>query len=214
MNVKKKIELADDPDLMNLKDYNEPSRLNCWEGFRLFLLLFLPAYILSGCVANSAQLVIQSQEDVTVALKGFDGLTEQSLFNENLSHRENKIDIPYQGLALLVLSGGQTYPVIVGDKAFTLSITDPSEPPSFTGSEANSYFYDALTGKAKETDSPPNDFAHLMVTAKQLLESTHSIHTLTELTAKKNEFHEFVRENYENLKHSDMVYQCLHALPQ
>lgn len=44
-----------------------------------------------------------------------------------------------------------------------------------------------------------------MVQAKQLLESTHSIHTIEELTTKKKEFHDFVHDNYQSLKHSDMV---------
>ena len=44
-----------------------------------------------------------------------------------------------------------------------------------------------------------------MLQAKQLLESTHSIHTIEELTAKKKEFHDFVRDHYDSLQHSDMV---------
>jgi hypothetical protein len=49
------------------------------------------------------------------------------------------------------------------------------------------------------------DFAHLMIQAKDLLKSSSSVRTVEELTAKKKEFHEFVRKNYESLKHSDMV---------
>jgi hypothetical protein len=44
-----------------------------------------------------------------------------------------------------------------------------------------------------------------MIRAKQLLESTHSVHSIDELAAKKTEIHDFVRTNYGDLKHSDMI---------
>jgi hypothetical protein len=193
---------------MKYNDYIEPSRLYRWEGFHVLMLLFL-VHILSGCAANSTRLVIQSQEAATVELKGYDGLAEQSLFKGSLSLGENKIEITYRGLALLVFSGGQTYPVIIGDKPFSLNIKAPSEPPAFTGSEANRYFYDVLAGTVKDTESPPEEFAGLMIQAKELLESTQSIRTMDELAAKKKEFHDFVQNNYDKLKQSDMVRRLL-----
>lgn len=44
-----------------------------------------------------------------------------------------------------------------------------------------------------------------MIQAKQLLESSYSIHTVKELTTKKQEFQAFVRTNYHKLKHNDMI---------
>jgi hypothetical protein len=44
-----------------------------------------------------------------------------------------------------------------------------------------------------------------MIQAKHLLESSYSIQTIKELTAKKKEFHEFVNKHYNNLSHSDML---------
>jgi hypothetical protein len=179
---------------MNLYYYFESSRLYRWEGFRIILVLFL-GNILAGCAADSSRLVFQSQEAVTVDLKGYNGLTKQTLFNGKLSSRETKIDIPYQGLALLVFSGGQTYPLIFHGQPITLSVQDPSVPPKFIDSEANSDIYSVLSGAAKETDSPPDNFVHLIIRAKQLLESTQHIRTMDELMAKKKEIHEFVRDN-------------------
>jgi hypothetical protein len=37
------------------------------------------------------------------------------------------------------------------------------------------------------------------------VESSHSIRTIGELTAKKKEYHDFVGTHYEKLKHSDMI---------
>lgn len=108
-------------------------------------------------------------------------------------------------MALLWFSQGQAYPVIPGDERFTLNIAGPAEPPSFTGSKANEYLYAQLNGKAQGTAATPDDFALLMIRAKQLLEASYSIRTVAELSASKKELHAFVRDQYQNLRHSDMV---------
>lgn len=178
----------------------------------LFYFVILSLLVSSSVARETAQaaaLTLSSTEPVDIELKGYAGLAEKTLFSGSLSPGENKIDIPYSGLALLVFSGGQSFPILLNTKPFTLSIKDPSEPPSFTESEANSYFYDALTGKTRETEPPPDDFAHLMIQGKQLLESTRSTRTMDELRTKNAEFHEFVRDNYDKLKHSDMVMRLI-----
>jgi hypothetical protein len=48
-----------------------------------------------------------------------------------------------------------------------------------------------------------------MIQVKDLLQSSSSVHTVKELRAKKEKFHEFVRKNYESLKHSDMIRQLI-----
>ena len=170
-----------------------------------FLIIPLVVFVVSGCGAPSHSLTIHSSTVLDIELKGFDGLAEQTLFTGSLSSGKNTINIPYQGLALLIFSGGQSYPVIVDAKPFSLNIKDASVPPSFTDSGVNQYFYNLLSEIEHEADPVANDFAHLMIQAKQLLESSSTIRTLNELLAKKKEFHMFVSENYENLKHSDMV---------
>jgi len=167
----------------------------------LFLFVFLA---LSECESASAQFAIQSQTSVNIELTGFYSLVENTIFKGDLpSGSMQEINTPYRGLALLFFSGGQSYPVIIGDESFTLKITGPGEPPSFVGSAENEFFYKSLL----DGDLVPKqyEYARLMIQAKHLLESTHSIHTVQELTAKKNEFHDFVGKHYESLKHSDMI---------
>lgn len=106
---------------------------------------------------------------------------------------------------MLVFAEGQAYPVILADESFTLEIEDTSEPPSFSGSNSNTFFYALLSGNEKEIGTEPDEFASLLGQAKQLLESSYAIRTTAELQLKKNKFHAFVREHYNKLKHSDMV---------
>ncbi|MEN8136786.1 MAG: hypothetical protein ABFS18_14830 [Thermodesulfobacteriota bacterium] len=151
-----------------------------------------------------AKLVIHSQTAVKIELLGYNGLAESTIFKGDLSvGSKREIDPAYRGLALLVFAGGQRYPVIIGDKSFTLKIGDLGKLPSFTGSEENDFFYKSLAGGAP----PPEqyDFALLMIRAKDMLESSQSIKTVKGLTAKKKEFHGFVAKHYEMLKHSDMI---------
>jgi hypothetical protein len=169
------------------------------------ILWFLLAFsFFSGCESAWAKLVIHSQTAVEIELTGYNSLDKSSIFKGILAAgSKHEINTPYRGFALLVFAGGQRYPVIIGDKSFTLEITDPGEPPSFADSGENDFFYKLLSGG----EPPPGqyDFALLMIQAKHLLESSHSIKTVKELTTKKKEFHEFVRMHYESLKHSDMI---------
>ncbi len=166
----------------------------------LLLLMLLGALCESAC----ATFVIHSKTAVDIELIGYNGLADSTIFNGSISAEgKHEIDTPYRGLALLLFKEGQSYPVIIEDKSFTLQITTPIEIPSFAGSDENEFFYRQLAGG--DAEGTQYDFALLMIQAKQLLESSHSIHTINEFAAKKKEFHEFVRVHYKNLKHSDMV---------
>lgn len=166
-----------------------------------FLLTFA---VVSGFESVWAKLVIHSKTTVEIKLTGYDGLAESSIFEGNLTaNSDHEINTTYRGLALLTFAGGQRYPVIIRDETFTVMIADPGEPPSFTGSDTNAFFYKSLSGG--EPILGQYDFALLMIQAKHLLESSHLIHTVKELTIKKKEFHEFVRKHYKSLKHSDMI---------
>ena len=165
------------------------------------LLVFV---VFSGCESAWATIGIHSQTAVAIELTGYNSLVETPIFKDNLeAGGKQDINTPYRGLALLVFAGGQRYPVIIGDESFTLNIAGPDMPPSFAGSSENDFLYKKSSGE----DPPPGqyDFALLMIQAKDLLESTHSIRTVEELTAKKKEYHDFVRKYYESLKHSDMI---------
>jgi hypothetical protein len=171
---------------------------NCRIAYFLFIV------VLSGCVTGSGKFVVHSQTDVDIELTGYNGLAETNIFTGDVVPGSGQeINTPYRGLALLGFAGGQRYPVIIGDKSFTLNITGPNEPPSFTYSAENDFLYKKLSGE----DPAPGqyDFALLMIQAKDLLKSSSSVRTVEELTTKKEEFHEFVRNNYVSLKHSDMV---------
>ncbi len=169
-------------------------------------LLFL--FILAAPVPIWAGLVIQSQTAIEIELTGYNGLNERSLFKGDLAAgSKHEIDTPYRGLALLVFSGGQSYPLIIGDESFTAMLTSPADPPTFAGSPENVHFYKSLSGG----DLIPEKYAiaGLMIQAKKLLESTHSIRTVQELTTKKNEFHNFIEKHYQSLQHSDMIKRLL-----
>ncbi len=168
------------------------------------VLLVLSWFIPAIYGTAHASLILHSQTDVNVELVGFDGLAEKRIFTGELKGDSSRaIDTPYRGLALLVFSTGQSYPFIITDEDFTVRITTPAEPPVFTNSAENDYFYARLKdkGAAPEQDT----FASLMLRAKQLLDSSSSIHTLEELYSKEKAFHGFVKENYQNLRHSDMI---------
>jgi len=160
--------------------------------------------IFPGIEVRANELVIQTKAVVDIEFKGYSGLTEKSLYVGSFPAGEHKIDIPYQGLALLCFKQGQNHPVIIGDKTYTMQIENPAQLPLFIGSEENEFFYELLkSGEVPETTKYP--FARLMMLAKQLLESSQSIRTLNELTARKKEFHDFARDHYKQLKHSDIV---------
>lgn len=172
-------------------------------NWTFLLLLFFTSVCLTGN-AVAAPLAIHCQTAVNIELIGYNGLTESSLFNENLAAgKKYEVNTGYRGLALLVFKNGSRYPFIIGDAPFTLNIVDPLQPPSFTGSAENNSLYRALSGNAPVPEQ--YQFAHLMIQAKQLLESSHSISAIQELTDKKKEFHGFVADNYQRLQHSDML---------
>jgi hypothetical protein len=167
--------------------------------------------IFSGIVTNNfawATFTISAQTTVNIELTGYEGLTDSSLFKGSVAAGGSReIDTLYRGLALLICADGQRYPVIIGDEYFTLKINNPAEPPSFTGGRENEFFYKMLSGG--ELEGQPYSFALLMIQAKQLLESSHSVRSVSELTAKKKEYHDLVRDHYQSLKHSDMIRQLL-----
>jgi len=187
--------------------------MNIREKADYFCKTFITGLLITFSLAatnNSAwaKFAIYAQTTLNIELTGYNALTGISLFKGSITADESQeIDTSYRGLALLIHAGGQTYPVIIGEDFFTLKITTPSEPPSFTVGSENELFYQMLS--VGEPEGQPYSFALLMIQAKQLLESSHSIRTLAELAAKKKEFHDFVREHYAGLQHSDMVLRLL-----
>ncbi|MEA3467026.1 MAG: hypothetical protein U9R57_02240 [Thermodesulfobacteriota bacterium] len=170
-----------------------------------FLFVFL---VLTSNGTALASFVIQSQDAMDIELKGYNGLTDTILFKGSLnSGTQQTIDTSYRGLALLIFAKGQHYPLILGEQSFSLHIIDPDHLPSFTGSDENAYFYKLLTGA--EPGAGQYDFALLMMQAKELLDSSYSIHTVAELKAMKDKFHAFVRTHYQDLRHSDMLRRLL-----
>ena len=167
-----------------------------------FLLLF---FFQCGVSKTAhAEIIVHSAAAVSIELIGYNGLASRTLFKGELAGRDNRvIETSYRGLALLQFAEGQRYPVIIGDDSFTLQVNNPAQPPSFAGSSENDVFYRLLAGSDSESGRHP--FPLLMIQAKQLLESTNSIRTTKELTAKKKEVHQFVGNHYASLKHSDMV---------
>jgi len=174
---------------------------------RIVYLIFI-VVVLSGCAIGSGKLVVHSQTSVEIDLISYDGLTEIPIFvGDVVPGSGQEIQTSYRGLALLGFAGGQRYPVIIGDEPLILNIGGPGEPPAFEGNGENDFLYKKLSGD--DSTLGQYGFALLMIQAKDLLKSTHSIRTAEELTAKKEEFHEFVRKNYENLRHSDMIRQLI-----
>jgi len=170
-----------------------------------FLSIFL---VLAGGEAAQASFVIHAQLSVPLEVKGYNGLTGTTLFKGNLvAGEQQKIDTPYQGLALLVFEKGQQYPVILGEQPFTLEITGLGTPPSFSGSPENEFFYNLLAGKEAGTEQ--FTFPLLMLKAKELLEESSSIKTMADLAAMKERFHTFVSSHYLGLQHSDMLRRLL-----
>lgn len=151
-----------------------------------------------------AKFAIYSQATVNIELTGYNGLTDSTLFKGVVSAGSSReIDTSYRGLALLICEDGQRYPLIVGDEFFTLNMSNPDEPPSFTDGGENAFFYKELSGG--DSEGKQYSFALLMLQAKQLLESSHSIRTIAELSKKRVEYLNFVQAHYQGLEHSDMV---------
>ena len=163
--------------------------------------------LISGEVAR-ASFIIQSREAVDIEVKGYNGLSEIILFKGSLrAGTKETVGTPYRGLGLLVFKQGQHYPLILGEQSFTLNINNADKLPTFIGSSENEFFYKLLTGA--EASPGQYDFALLMIEAKELLDSSSSIHTVAELKAMKEKFHTFVRTHYQNLQHSDMLMRLI-----
>jgi hypothetical protein len=173
--------------------------------YKLILIFHLIVFSILFC-GNSAfaKFAVHSQTAIEIELTGFNSLETNSIYKGTLdANTKYEIDTPYRGLVLLTFSGGQSYPVIIGEQYFSLNISSPGKLPSFSKSPENDIFYKAL----KDGEQVPSEyaFANLMIQAKHLLDSSYSIRTRKELTVKKKEFHEFVNKHYENLSHSDML---------
>jgi hypothetical protein len=178
-----------------------PSGITSQGSTAILILLLL---LCSAGESAGAILTLRCRTAVDLELVGYEGLAEIPLFKGSIGAGEKQeIATPYQGLALLRFAGGQGYPVLLGDASFTLNIAGPAEPPAFAGSGENEFFASRLAGYGP--DGTPSDFALLLLRAKELLESTYPIRTLPQLTAKKEEIHAFVRDQYQSLSHSDMV---------
>lgn len=177
----------------------------CKSIFSLLLLLFFGC---AACESAWGELVIHSKTAVNIELTGYNGLVASSIFKGYLAaDGKREINTIYRGLALLIFPDGQRYPVIIGEESFTLKIDNPAEPPSFADSDENDFFYSMLAGK--EPDTKQYSFALLMIQAKQLLDSSNSIQTISQLNDRKKEFQDFVRNHYQDLKHSDMIRRLL-----
>jgi hypothetical protein len=173
-------------------------------GIKCFLFSFFIFAIFFGCDSASAKLIIHSKTAVAIELVGFNALAETPLFKGKLQVDENyEVKTFYKGLALVVFTQGQSYPIIIDQETITVKITSPAEPPFFSGSAENNFFYKALTANAPIPAQ--YTFADLMIQAKNLIDSSHSIHTVEELTTKKQEFHHFVDTNAQSLKYSNMI---------
>lgn len=152
-----------------------------------------------------ATFTIQTQNVVDITLTGFDGLKDVTFFQGQITTENPQlIDTPYRGLMLLVFAGGQSYPLVIGDSPFVVTIRSPAEPPSCTDSGENATLYQLLAGD-RPASKKKYPFVDLLFEARDLLESTYTISTLAELTAKKNQLSAFVASNYPNLAHSDML---------
>ncbi len=176
--------------------------------YRLFCLL-VPLVFLCVSVNAWATFTIHTRTAVDMTLTGFDGLKDFPIFQAKISDdNQQEITTPYRGLALLGFAGGQSYPVIIGEDPFVLQITDPGQPPPFIDSRENEFLYRSLTdSEAVANETFP--FAKVLLQAKRLLESTYAINTPEQLTAKKEELTAFVSQNYQSLRHSDMVQRLM-----
>lgn len=175
----------------------------------LYMLLILTVLFRADGVR--ADLMLQVGVAGEAELLGYDGLQEQSLFKGTLPAKaEQRIRTSYQGFALLKFAGGQQYPLLLGEHTFTVTFTDPTARPVFTGSGENEFFYKILTEQKQETeDGATYPFAALLLQGREIIQNSRSITTIAQLHEQKKLFHEFVRAQYTALRHSDMVQQLL-----
>lgn len=150
------------------------------------------------------KIIIHPCTNIGIELIGYDGLDSISLFKGNVIAENNiEINTSYKGLVLLVFSSGHSYPILHRDTLLRLKITTPSIRPSFPIGNENEFFYKSLEGR--RTGNGKYALTKLLMKSEKLLDSSHDIHTMEELSAKKQEFHGFVEKHYHSLKHSYMI---------
>jgi len=174
-------------------------RLKCF----IFAVSIIICSVVAPCLGQSGP-IIHARATCTFELQGYAGLDTISIYHGTLAAGKSlNVETSYNGLAMLIFSGGQKYPVLIGRKSSDLIITSPDEPPSFADGDENHLFYQLLSGE-KPVDEG-NGFARLLIQGKELLESSSSMQTVKELQEKKIEFQEFVQSNYPELSHSDLL---------
>ena len=178
-------------------------RLKCF----ILVLFILTCTVAEPCKGQSG-LVIHPKTNMIVELQGYDGFEIILIYRGALVAGEDTIvETAYNGLAMLIFSGKQKYPVIIGRKTSGVVITSPDKPPSFECGDENNLFYKSLSGN--ESADKGNGFARLMIHGKVLLDSSSTIQTVEELHGKKVEFQEFMQSNYLQLSHSDLLRRLL-----
>ncbi len=169
----------------------------------IFALFIFSCMIAEPCRGQSG-IVIYTKTAVAFELQGYAGLETISIYRGTLTDGESRrVETSYKGLAMLIFSGGQKYPVIVGRNSSEVIITSPDKAPSFEGGDENYHFYTLLSGA--EAADKGNSFARLMIQGKELLDSSSSIKTVAELQAQKIKFQEFVQRNYLEVSQSDLL---------
>jgi hypothetical protein len=152
--------------------------------------------------------VIHSSIEAQISLQGYCGLSEIPLYKGKVRFADPiEIETAYRGLALLLINGNYQYPIIIKDSSLAFTIVSPYLPPSFSGDGENYYFYSLLSGNEHLVQK--FTYAHLLLQAKNLLESSQSIKSMADLQKKKNEFLTFLGKNYVYLKNSDRIKRLL-----
>jgi len=175
----------------------------------------LVVYILFVCCSaiplpcwGQAELLIQSKASIDFKLQGYYGLEESTIFSGVLSAGgSRRVETQYRGLAMLIFSGGQQYPLIIGSQPSVVTIINSSQIPSFAVEDENQLFYKFLSDDVQVDNV--DSFVGVMIRGKQLLDSSGSIKTVKELHEKKGEFQEFLQHNYRDLSHSDLLRRLL-----
>jgi len=176
---------------------------------KIRLKLFLSIVFICSCTVSlpcwaQAKLVIQSKTTIDFQLQGYDGLEDVEIFSGSISADGSQcVETQYNGLAMLIFSGGQRYPLLIGSKPSVVTITNANLIPSFAVGDENQLFYKMLANDVPVDNG--DSFAGLMIRGKQLLDSSSSIKTVKELHKKKKEFEQIMQHNYRDLSHSDLL---------
>jgi len=76
----------------------------------------IPLFFLCVPPAALAKFTINAENIIDITLTGFSGLEEVVLFQGKIAKDSLcLIDISYRGLVLLDFTGGQSYPLVIGD---------------------------------------------------------------------------------------------------